>query len=267
MSDGESPTPAPRRRPSYGLPGPSSPAPGAAPSYGHSSYGDSPYGGPPYGGPPYGAPSDPAPGAHHGYDAPAGVGATSYGPQTGPLPASGAPGPAPRRRRGLLPLIIGLVLLLVVGPAATIGGIVWSVGSLTGDAASGPTVIDGASGEVDVSANEMLIVYVPQEDAAGAECSAEGSEPGVVSVVPSTSSVTFGDGSRYEQKIGVAVLEDTTVTISCTGTDAPAYLGPYSLLGMAAPLLIGPIIGLVSGLIGLVLTIVGIVLLVRSRRS
>lgn len=256
MSDGESTTPAGRRRPSYGLPGPTSPAPGAAP-----------YGGAPDSGPSYGAPSAPAQGS---YGAPAG-GPTGYepagyGPQTGPLPASGAPGPAPTRRRGLLPLIIGLVLLLLVGPAATIGGIVWSVSSLVGDASSGPQALEGSSGEVDVSANEMLIVYVPQEDAAGAECTAEGSDPGAVSVVPSSSSVTFGDGSQYEQTIGIAATQDTTVTITCTGTDAPAYLGPYSLFGMAAPLLIGPIIGLLAGLVGLVLTIVGIVLLVRTRR-
>ena len=265
MSDGESTTPGGRRRPSYGLPGPTSPAPDAAP-YGASSYGTSPDGGRSYG-----APSDP--GAHGAGQAgygpagykPAGYGPTGYGPQTGPLPASGAPVPASPRRRGLLPLIIGLVLLLVVGPAATIGGIVWSVSSLAGDASTGPQVLEGSSGEVDVSANEMLIVYVPQEDAAGAECTAEGSDPGAVSVVPSSSSVTFGDGSQYEQKIGVAIVEDTTVTISCTGTDAPAYLGPYSLFGMAAPLLIGPIVGLVAGLVGLILTIVGIVLLVRTR--
>ena len=250
MSDGESTTPGGRRRPSYGLPGPTSPAPDAAP------YGASPYGGPSYGGPP-------DPGVHG--TGQAWYGPAGHGPQTGPLPASGAPAPTSPRRRGLLPLIIGLVLLLVVGPAATIGGIVWSVSSLAGDTSTGPQVIDGSSGEVDVSANEMLIVYVPQEDAAGATCTAEGSDPGAVSVVPSSSSVTFGDGSQYEQKIGVAIVEDTTVTISCTGTDAPAYLGPYSLFGMAAPLLIGPIIGLVAGLVGLVLTIVGIVLLVRTR--
>lgn len=255
MSDGESTTPGGRRRPSYGLPGPTSPAPDAAP-YGASSSGTSPDGGRRYG-----APS--APGAH-GADQ-AGYGPAGYGPQTGPLPASGAPAPASPRRRGLLPLIVGLALLLVVGPAATIGGIVWSVSSLAGDASTGPQVLEGSSGEVDVSANEMLIVYVPQEDADGAECTAEGSDPGAVSVVPSSSSVTFGDGSQYVQKIGVAVVEDTTVTISCTGTDAPAYLGPYSLFGMAAPLLIGPIIGLLAGLVGLILTIVGIVLLVRTR--
>lgn len=242
MSDGESTTPAGRRRPSYGLPGPISPAPDAMPHGGPAVPGQGPH---------------EVPGAHGAYG--------THGPQAGPLPTPG-PAPAPTRRRGLVPLLIGLVLLLLIGPTATIGGIVWSVGSLAGDASAGPQVLEDSSGEVDVAANEMLIVYVPQEDAAGAECTAEGSEPGAVSVVPSSSSVTFGDGSQYQQKIGVASLEDTTVTITCTGTDAPAYLGPYSLFGMAAPLLIGPIIGLVAGLVGLILTIIGIVLLVRTRR-
>jgi hypothetical protein len=85
--------------------------------------------------------------------------------------------------------------------------------------------------------------------------------------VPSSTATTFGDGSEYVQVLGVASLQDTTATISCTGTEAPAYLGPYSLFGMMAPLVIGPIIGVVAGLVGLVLTIVGIVLLVRSRRA
>lgn len=265
MSDGESTPPGPRRRPSYGLPGPTSPAPGSTPPPAASSYG-APHGTPSYGAQPYGAPGhDPsAPGASGAHGA---FGQDPYAPQTGPLPPMGPSGPRRRRRRGLWPLIIGLVLLLVISPAVTIGGFLWSAGSLAGDASSGPVVMEGSTADVDVAANEMLIVYVPLEDAAGAECSAEGSAPGAVSVVPSSSSITFGDGSEYEQKIGVAVLEDTTVTISCTGTEAPAYLGPYSLFGMAAPLLIGAIVGVVAGLVGLVLTIVGIVLLVRSRRS
>lgn len=277
MTDGESTTPGPRRRPSYGLPGPTSPAPGAgaapsygAPSYGSPSAGGPSYGDPSYGDPSYGGPSASAPGSHDAqdaYGAHGGADSMAYQPQTGPLPATGAAGPPPRRRRGLWPLIIGLVLLLLIGPAATIIGIVWSLSSLAGDTSSGPTVIEGASGEIEVTANQMLIVYVPQEDAAGAECTAAGTEPGAVSVVPSTSSITFGDGSQYEQRLGVAALEDTTITISCTGTDAPAYLGPYNVFSMAAPMLIGPAIGLVAGLIGLVLTIIGIVMLVRSRRS
>lgn len=244
MSDGESTPPAPRRRPSYGLPAPTGPAPDPAD-------GPATLGAPSYATPPGGAPA-----AHD-----------PYRPQTGPLPVSGRPGPAPRRRRGLWPLIIGLVLLLVVGPAATIGGLVWSLGSLASDASSGPIVMEGSSAEIPVDAQQMLIVYVPAQDAAAAECTAEGTGPDQVSTVASSSPITFADGSEYEQALGVASLADTTVTITCTGTDAPAYLGPYSVFGMAAPLLIGPIIGVVAGLIGLVLTIVGIVRLVRSGRS
>lgn len=261
MTDGESTTPAPRRRPSYGLPGPTTPAVDSGASAG-GAHGSGPSSAPAH--PPHGGVGAPGP-----YASPYGGGPALHGPQTGPLPTSGAPSPpsARPRRRGLWPLISGLVLLLLVGPAATIIGIVWSMGGLVGDVSTGPTVIEGGTGTVEVSANEMLIVYVPQADAAEATCTAEGADPGAVSTVPSSTSVTFSDGSQYEQKLGVASLEDTTVTISCTGTDGPAYLGPYSLFGMAAPLLIGPIIGMVAGLIGLVLTIIGIVLLVRSRRS
>lgn len=268
MSDGESTTPAPRRRPSYGLPGPSAPAAGAGPGgsapaphgdgaqgfgaqapgpqgFGAQGYGEQGYGSQNYGSQDYGA--DP------------------YAPRTGPLPATGPQPSAPSRRRGLWPLIIGLVLLLVVAPVAAIGGIIWSMSSLAGGVASGPTPMDGSTASIEVGANEMLIVYVPAADADAAECTAEGSAPGAVSTVPSSGVVAFADGQEYAQVLGVATLDDTTVTLTCTGTEAPGYLGPYNLLGVAAPLLIGPIIGVVAGLIGLVLTIIGIVLLARSR--
>ncbi|WP_114855110.1 hypothetical protein [Brachybacterium sp. YJGR34] len=256
MSDGESTTPAPRKRPSYGLPAPTTPAPGGggAPQQWSPSGQEAP-GGDPYGAPaPGGAPTG----------GPFGGGEV---PQTGPLPSTGHLGPARRRRRGVVPLVIGLILLVIVGPVMTIGGIVWSMSSLVPDATSGPTVIDGGTVDLEVPANEMLIVYVPAEDAEAAQCTAEGSGSGDVSTVPSSSTTVFGDGSEYVQVLGVATLQDTTVTISCTGTDGPAYLGPYSLLSMAGPLLIGPIIGVVAGLVGLILTIIGIVLLVRSRRA
>lgn len=264
MSDGESPTPSPRKRPTYGLPGPSGPSADT------------------------GFAEQPEPGSQWGHDRPEPSGPfsgqsfgdsawqeSSPGSPAGPAPwpqaQAGYNGPAPaapsRRRRGLLPLIIGIVLLVVVAPVAFIGGIVWSMSSVMEDAVSGPTVLESGSGEVEVAANEMLLLYVPAEDAEAAECSAEAVGGGSVSTVPTTGTTQLGDGTEYEQTLGVAALDDTTVAITCTGTEAPAYLGPYSLLGVAAPLLIGPIVGVVAGLIGLVLIIIGIVLLVRSRSS
>lgn len=268
MSDGESTTPAPRKRPSFGLPGPTTPAPGTDPQSGaphHAPYGQSSQPGPAQASP-YGAPSGASPQGAFGAS-------FAESPQTGPLPpsalASAQPGPGPsrpRRRRGVLPLVIGLVLLIVIAPVAAIVGVVWSLGSLVGDATSGPIPMEASSTTLELSANEMVIVYVPAADAATAECTAEGSSPGAVTTVPSSSATTFGNGEEYVQVLGVASLQDTTATISCTGTDAPAHLGPYSLFGMMAPLVIGPIIGVVAGLVGVVLTIVGIVLLLRSRR-
>ena len=264
MSDGQSMTPAPRKRPSYGLPGPNPPVHGS---------GD----GPAQGAPAYGSPGPASP---SGFDSPSGFGSPSsfsspsgpgpfdpYAPQTGPLPGSTGPGPAPRKRRGLWPLIIGLVLLVVIAPVVTIGGIVWSVSSLAVDASSGPTTMENATAQVEVPANEMVIVYVPKADEATAECTAEGADPGAVTTVPSSTDTTFGDGSEYVQVLGVAAVQETTVTITCTGTDAPAHLGPYSVFSMAGPLLIGLVVGVIAGLIGLVLTIIGIVKLVRSRRA
>lgn len=295
MSDGESTTPAPRRRPVYGRPAPTSP--GAASgsdsaAHGGAAPGSAPYSSAPQGTASFGASGSPASGSPSGpygegqfaqggftqdasAQAPFSHGSPAQephpdGPATGPLPAQpprSSGGSAPSTRRGLLPLIIGLALLLIIGPAATIGGLVWSFSSLVGDASTGPTVLEGGTGELEVGKNEMLILYVPAEDVADAQCTAEGSSSGAVTEFPTSGSVTFGNGASYEQALGVAAMEDTTVTISCTGTEAPAYLGPYSVTKMAAPMLIGPIIGIIAGLIGLILTIIGIVRLVRSRRA
>ena len=69
MSDGEPTTPAPRKRPSFGLPGPTQPVPGAEPQPGPSQHGEPRHGS--WQGSPY-APqssSDPqAHGRHGGYD-------------------------------------------------------------------------------------------------------------------------------------------------------------------------------------------------------
>ena len=231
MSDGESSTPAPRRRPTYGLPGPT-----GQPSQHAAPFGDDPV---------TALPASPPP--------------APEGPDSG---RSGRSGP----RRGVLPMVLGLVLLVVIAPLAVVIGLVWGFGSLVGDTAQGPTVFDAGGEQIELSANEMLIVYIPSEDAAaGASCAPEDSS--AVSSVPTSGSVEFPDGTSYEQSLGLLALEDTTVTLSCTGTEQPGYLGPYNVLQMAGPMLLGPAIGVVAGLAGLVLTIVGLVLLLRSRSA
>lgn len=275
MTDADPSDGASRRRPSYGLPDPQAGDPAAG--QGQQSWSPAPqqgaYGQPApqgYGSPaPQGAYGSPAPQSHQGYDAPQDVPAQpGYGGYASPQPGYGAPtggyggGPAaPRKRRGVWPLVIGIVLL-VVSVVVFIGGIVWSMSSLVGDTMEGPIAMEGGTAEIQLEANEMVIVYVPSEDTS-ATCTAEGDG---VSTVPTSGSVQFPDGTTYEQSLGVVSTTGGTITISCTDTEAPGYLGPYSLFGIAAPLIIGPVIGIVLGLIGLILVIVGIVKLVRSRR-
>lgn len=238
------------RRPTYGLPGPLPGSDGPATQDPYPAPGGSGYGAPGYGTPDQGAPGHVGP---------------AYGPGSGPDPVrqSGTP---KKRRRGIIPLVIGLVLLVVVAPLVTIGGLVWAFGSLASDTMTGPEVLNGGSGEVSIAANEMIIVYVPSEDADSTTCTAESTgQSNDVVVTPTSGTVALGDGQSYEQTIGVAALADSTVTVTCEGTDAPAYLGPYSLFGIAGPMLIGPAIGILAGLVGLVLVIVGIVKPVRSK--
>ncbi len=247
-----------RRRPSYGLPGPASqPTPAAPPSADDASA----------------AAAAPTPSQHtESSAAPSAPATQAPTPGGSPAPFDAAPAypaataPAPRRKtRGVIPMVIGLLMLLVLAPVLFVGGIIWSMSSLVGDAARGPQPIPAQG--IEVEANHMLTVYVPSEEAAGATCTAEGAQPGAVTAVPSSGSATFGDGSSYEQVLGVVATSDTTVTITCEGTDSPAYLGPFNIFGLAAPMLIGPILGIVVGLIGLVLAIIGLVMLLRSRRA
>lgn len=264
MSEQDGRTPGARRpRPVYGLPADPSAAPPA---------------------PQPGAPQ-PAPPAQDG--TPAGSWGAPASAWQSPPPAAGGPGPwgpggpgtdgsgtggqhpaaAGRRRRGIVPLVLGLVMLLVLAPAALVIGLVLSVDHLVGDAVAGPTPMPGGTATVEVPGSSMVIVYVAEADAATAECTATG-EGGTVTVVPQSSTVQFGDGSTYHQVLGAVAQGDTTMTLSCTGVTAdPGYLGPYSMYRTAGPMFIGLGGGVLLGLIGLVLLIIGIVALVRSRRS
>ncbi len=296
--------PAARSRPSYGLPGPTpNGSDGPSADSGRPTYGQSAPGAPSAGttggassaGTSPGAPSADAsgpagasaPSGPTGYVLPpkgqrgsaggpagsAGGPAGPSGPAYGPAASGGPTGPAgaaaPTRRRGKLPLILGIVLIVIALALAIIGPIISVRNVVSAIDADGNAITDGKA-EVPLDEFDMILVYVPSDDSGTAECTS--SSPGDSSVQTDTGggqSVTFPNGTSYEQRSGILATSDTTVTVSCTGTSSAdaMYVGPINVWGFVVPFFGGIVLGLFIGLIGLVLTIVGIVLMVRTRRA
>jgi hypothetical protein len=278
--------PTSRRPQEYGVPGPTQGQPphdgyGVQPPHAGDTYGSPAQGGgfnnTPDQGDPFGRPAqgDPfgQPNSGSGYGQPApDSGFNSPGPDPyqgptpyAPLPSGGAGSTAPTKRRGVVPLVIGLILMVVIAPVLTIGGIGLGVGSAAKSIVS-PERFDSDSTDVSMSSWQMVVVYVPEEDASSTTCSATAENSEDVTTMPATDETTdFGDNT-YSDALTVMTTNDANVTITCDGTDNALYSGPMSLTKLLGPTIIGPILGFVAGLVGLILTIVGIVKLVRSRR-
>lgn len=216
-----------------------------------------------------GGPAGPGGGPTGPGGGPAGPSGPAYGPAGSGGPTGPAGAAAPTRRRGKLPLILGIVLIVVALALAIIGPIISVRNVVSAIDADGNAITDGKA-EVPLDEFDMILVYVPSDDSGTAECTS--SSPGDSSVQTDTGggqSVTFPNGTSYEQRSGILATSDTTVTVSCTGTSSAdaMYVGPINVWGFVVPFFGGIVLGLFLGLIGLVLTIVGIVLMVRSRRA
>ncbi|MCL6423071.1 hypothetical protein Bequi_06670 [Brachybacterium sp. JHP9] len=279
-------SPAPRPRPSYGLPGPVAAPPAAGPADGAPAP-QAPGGGtashdaPASGGP---IPGSPALGSS-AFDSSAG-GAPHQGAAPSPLGTAAPAGPSgggshaavggPPRRRGLLPLILGLALLLLVAPALAIGGLIWGLTGLADGLGEETHAISGGQAQLPLDSLEAVIIYVPAEDAANLGCSATGVAPGSVQTMTRQAEVTLPDGRAYVQTLGATANTDTTLTITCTPIDPsgppatsgydPVYVGPIDSMSLLVPFAICFGLALMAGLIGLTLAVVGTVLLLRSRR-
>lgn len=254
MTDDPSTRPS-RPRPSYGLPGPT-PAPGTASPAGSPGGPDAAVGA-------YGAP------APQGSPAPwtpvDGTSGASGGVGPGDAPGSGdARGSGAPKRRGAIPLVLG-VLSLALSVVALIIGLFVGAGSMMGVLSSGLTPVSGPT-EVAAESGQMYLVYIPEGSAT--TCTAAGTTPDAAVTVPAqVGSAPLGpNGETYEPVLGVQASESTTITITCTGEDA-GYMGPVDATSAMVPLGIGFLVGTVLGILGLVLIIVGIVRLVRSRRA
>lgn len=247
MSEPHTPGPQRRPRPTYGLPAEGAaglPAEGAVDGSAHAESRV--------------APQAPAAAAEQPVDA-AGAPGQSGTPGAG---GSGQRG----RRRALVPLIIGLVLLLIIGPGVGIGSFALSLREVISAASEGPAEIPADGLEVDLEANEMMFIYVPQADAATAECTIEPTGEQITEVL-AQGEVELPQGT-YQQHKGIVTTQDAHITLQCEGVSSnPALmLGPISMSSIGLTLLVGLLLALALGLAGLVLTVVGIVRLVRSRR-
>ncbi|PWH06385.1 hypothetical protein DEO23_05265 [Brachybacterium endophyticum] len=249
--------PAARPRPDYGLPGPT-------PSEQSANGADSSR-------PEYGRPDEgrPATGQPAGGSAAPFESSAPSAPSGFVMPSGGAAATtAPPRRRGKLPLILGIILIVAAFVIAIVG-LVLGVRSIMGAVGDGPAKISNGTADVKLDRLEMLVVYVPSEDADSATCTTSSPGDKTVETESAGQSITFPDGSSYVQKLGVAATDSTTVTLTCKGTSSAdaAYIGPMNPTKMLLPLIGGPALGVMIGLVGLVLAIIGIVLLVRTRRA
>lgn len=167
-----------------------------------------------------------------------------------------------------MPLILGLVLLLLVGPGLIIGGIIGTAGGAASQI-SDPIAFEGGQMQTPIEPMEMVIVYVPEAVADQTECLGEGVVPGSIVSQETQGTVVLGDGNTYRQQVSFSSTQSTTLTVTCSGPDGGPlqYVGPMNSLWMVAPLFIGVGLGILAGTIGLVLTIVGIVQRRRSARA
>ncbi|MCS6711459.1 hypothetical protein JSY14_05255 [Brachybacterium sp. EF45031] len=175
---------------------------------------------------------------------------------------------APRRRKGLIPLILGLLSMLVGAPAAVLIGIAVAVGSMVGHVTEQPPTVPPTGLTVEAEAQQMFLVMVPSEQSADTTCTATSPEQAALTTVPAGNDpVVLADGRSYTPVVGVGTLEATPVTVQCEGPGAAGavVMGPLGIMEMGLPLLIGLGVSLLLGLLGLGLTILGIVRLLRSR--
>jgi hypothetical protein len=261
-----------RQRPSYGLPGPQQGRPGqAAPGgYGSPTSGPDAQQGQPGSSDPFGPP--PTPTGPMGYEGGPGYpvlgadGTHRAGGSNGTGGTGGGLGgtAGPQKRRGIIPLVVGIILLLI-SPFPTLIGVAVGSSGLVDDLTSSKP-LDGDSATEQLDSWQMVIVAVPTGDVDNASCTMSSPDNGALVEQSTSGQIPLENGRTYElTRIGVA-SSSTEVSITCDGSNDAVYIGPMSMWGFMGRMLAGFGISTVIGILGIVLTIVGIVKLVRSRR-
>ena len=182
------------------------------------------------------------------------------------------------KRRGVWPLVIGLVLMVIVAPVVFFGGVTYAAKHVVDVARDAELVQSG--GTVTLDANEKALVMVDvgaapnselsvNSDTSVATQSCEVAGPDGVATVDTGFGLSANLNGRSYESAGVYTATSAgAYTVTCagpakvlSGADATGLIG-----GTLMPAVVGFLLATLAGLVGLGLAILGIVRLVRSRR-
>lgn len=182
------------------------------------------------------------------------------------------------KRRGIIPLVLGLLLMFVGAPALLIGGAAYGIKGMVKVAEEAPVYQPGSP--VALTSGEPVLVLVDTGAASGTAINTTTTQPQQCTVAsPAGAELTLEgnqthftanfDGRHWESAGTYAVPATGDYSFTCAGPakvftgDDVEKLGGRSIVAIV----FGVLGSLAVGLLGLILTIVGIVKLVRSGRE
>lgn len=186
------------------------------------------------------------------------------------------------KRRGLALLIVGLVLMILLAPAAFFGGIGVGAYRVVQAVSDAPIVQAGGTRHFNQGDKAVLLPMVGTSssdsgvnsgstDVTAPECSVTAPDGQSVAVTSESSGTTVDKNrERFAQSGSFTAATAGDYTIDCSGQQVMVLDdSAFSAIGgkMVLPLVIGTIVASIVGITGLVLTIVGGVKLSRSGKE
>ncbi|GAB4077147.1 hypothetical protein [Nostocoides australiense] len=181
------------------------------------------------------------------------------------------------KRRGIIPLILGLLLMFIGAPGLLVGGATYAFKGAADVAKAAPVHQPGDT--VALTANEPVFVLVDVGPGNGTSvetvdgtiqsCEIASSSGASLTRESDTKLRATFDGRTWESAGGFTAPADGDYAFTCSGPtkiltgDDAEKLGGKTLMAV----IFGVLGSIVVGLLGLILTIVGIVKLVRSGRE
>lgn len=188
--------------------------------------------------------------------------------------------PGMPKRRGVWPLVVGIVFMVVISPVIFFGAMIVGAKDAIDVVEKAPVISQG--GSVQVGADQYMVVLADVGPAAddGINASSGGPVPTCtvrdpqgqdVQLDNAESSLTVSkDGRSYAFAGTFKSTDQGRYTIDCEDGNALVPAGPEaeeSLTNFVTYVLVGLVAATIVGIIGLILVIVGIVKLVKSNKE